>query len=164
MPPTTFYLEQYTRLPLPPKGDHLAGKNVIITGTNPGGEPRNDWQWPWFLWADAPASTARWIGSGIDRGSGLGYEAALQLAELKPKTLVLTVRDPAKNPDLADKIKAKYPDLDVRVWALELSSYASIKAFAKKAETELGTLDLLLNNAGCVYASRGSWCAGSNHL
>jgi hypothetical protein len=38
MPPTTFYLEQYTRLPLPPKGDQLAGKNVIITGTTPGGE------------------------------------------------------------------------------------------------------------------------------
>jgi NAD(P)-dependent dehydrogenase (short-subunit alcohol dehydrogenase family) len=102
------------------------------------------------------------MSSDTDCDSGLGFEAALQLAELKPKTLVLTVRDPAKNPDLADKIKAKYPDLDVRVWALELSSYASIKAFAKKAEAELNTLDLLLNNAGCVETG-SSVCRADSH-
>ena len=42
----------------------------------------------------------------------------------------------------------RHPRLQADVWELDLCSYSSIKSFAEKALKELGTVDLLMNNAG----------------
>ena len=47
-----------------------------------------------------------------------------------------------------DKILSESPGTRADVWELDLTKYSSIKAFAKRAEKDLGTVDLLMNNAG----------------
>ena len=69
---------------------------------------------------------------------------------MNPKTIILTCRTVEKaskaREEILDAIAPVKPD--IRAWALELGSFASVKAFAKRVKDELGTVDILLENAG----------------
>ncbi len=79
---------------------------------------------------------------------GLGLEAARHFVRLNASKVILAVRS-------AEKGEAAKKDIEsttkrtgvVEVWPLDLSSYASVKAFAAKAR-ELPRLDAVVENAG----------------
>jgi NAD(P)-dependent dehydrogenase (short-subunit alcohol dehydrogenase family) len=78
--------------------------------------------------------------------SGIGWHTARALAEHGSR-VVLAVRDVEKGKQAADRIRSALPAADVEVAHLDLSSIASVRAFAGAwAEP----LHLLINNAGVM--------------
>ncbi|KAI0401043.1 hypothetical protein F4802DRAFT_446243 [Xylaria palmicola] len=102
-------------------------------------------QWPRED-VDLTGQTAIVTGGNV----GLGYEAALQLLGLKLSHLVVAVRSLEKGRHAASQMRARYPNARIDVWDLDLCSYGSIQAFAKRAEVELRRIDIVILNAGCV--------------
>lgn len=86
---------------------------------------------------------------------GLGYSAALQIAQRGAKKVILAVRSVEKGETAAEAIRSSFAKegrketgTEVDVWRLDLSSYQSVKDFAKRANEELDRLDVVLENAG----------------
>ena len=84
---------------------------------------------------------------------GLGLEAARHFVNLGAAKVILGVRNLEKG-ELAKKDIENTTGKSgvVEVWQLDLSSYASVEAFAAKA-SELDRLDVLLENAGLATTS-----------
>ncbi|KUL90964.1 hypothetical protein ZTR_00809 [Talaromyces verruculosus] len=80
--------------------------------------------------------------------SGLGYESALQLLDLKLSHLVLAVRSQEKGQTAATKLRERFPKAKIEVWLLDMSCYSSIQTFARKVENLLTRIDFVLLNAG----------------
>ncbi|KAI4244369.1 MAG: hypothetical protein LQ352_006840, partial [Teloschistes flavicans] len=81
---------------------------------------------------------------------GLGFEAARHYVRLGAAKVILAVRTVEKGEAAKKEIETSANRQGVvEVWPLDLSSYASVKAFAKRAES-LPRLDILLENAGIV--------------
>lgn len=82
--------------------------------------------------------------SGASRG--LGERFALTLAEAGAD-VVVTSRDPAS----LDSITCRIESLGRRCFpvALDVSSFESIRAAVQSAVAAVGTIDILINNAGC---------------
>lgn len=72
--------------------------------------------------------------------------------------MILAVRDLFKGEDAASKIRENTGHKNVEVWKLDLASFASVKAFAEKAENELERLDIVVGNAG--IHTRSWWATG----
>jgi retinol dehydrogenase 12 len=85
--------------------------------------------------------------------TGIGLETAAGLAE-KGARVVLTARDMKKGAAAIDEIKERTPDADVEVMALDLSSLASVRSFARDFAARHPKLDVLINNAGLVLDTR----------
>lgn len=81
---------------------------------------------------------------------GLGKEAARHITRLGASRVILAVRNTEAGEEARqDILKSTGVNVDsVQVWKLDLGSYDSVKAFAKKAESELERIDILLENAG----------------
>ncbi|ERF69411.1 hypothetical protein EPUS_05956 [Endocarpon pusillum Z07020] len=80
---------------------------------------------------------------------GLGFEAAKHCTRLNAAKVILAVRSLDKGNAAKRAIEestGRRGDV-VEVWPLDLSSYASVKAFAQRA-MQLPRLDVLLENAG----------------
>ncbi|MEO7094149.1 MAG: SDR family oxidoreductase [Polyangiales bacterium] len=84
--------------------------------------------------------------------SGIGKETAIALASLGAK-VVVTSRDPAKGKAAADEMKAR-AGVDVPCLALDLASFASIRAFATEFLEKYDALHVLVLNAGLVLSER----------
>jgi NAD(P)-dependent dehydrogenase (short-subunit alcohol dehydrogenase family) len=101
--------------------------------------------------------------------SGIGYEAALQFARCHAHT-ILACRSLAKADGAAKQIVASHPDAKVEVMELDLSSLASIRAFAEAFHKSHRSLNVLVNNAGvmalpyCKTADGFEMQFGTNHL
>ncbi|KAI8656386.1 hypothetical protein LRP88_11690 [Fusarium phalaenopsidis] len=80
--------------------------------------------------------------------SGLGLEASRQLLSYGLSGLILAVRSEEKGKKVAATFRVEFPDANIRVWSLEMESYDSIQAFARRAEAELVRLDIAILNAG----------------
>lgn len=102
---------------------------------------------------------------------GLGYETARKLAE-RGYEVVLTSRTLADGEAAASRIRAALPTVKVRALALDLASFASIRA-AVDAFRALGRpLHLLVNNGGIMSSEpKPSFTAegfeltlGTNHI
>jgi retinol dehydrogenase 12 len=95
---------------------------------------------------------------------GLGFEAAKRFYAMNPARLILAVRTISKGEDAKRVIleagKKQGPhgnvngETNIEVWALDLSSFESVRRFAKKCETELERIDILLENAAIQV---GNW-------
>src|SRR5579862_6718205 len=81
--------------------------------------------------------------------SGIGYEAALQFARKKART-ILACRSLEKANAAAAQIVASNPGAIVEVMGLDLSSLASIRSFADAFHKSHQSLDGLVNNAGVM--------------
>jgi NAD(P)-dependent dehydrogenase (short-subunit alcohol dehydrogenase family) len=81
--------------------------------------------------------------SGANRGIGL--EVARRLAE-EGMTVVAGARDLARGEKAVRRLVDD--ELDVRVRRLDVTEQASVDALAQYVESELGRLDVLVNNAG----------------
>ncbi|OAL25423.1 hypothetical protein AYO20_10457 [Fonsecaea nubica] len=93
--------------------------------------------------------------------TGLGKEAARHFARLGASKLILAVRNTksgeAAKSDIEKTTKCG-PDV-IEVWDLDLSSYASVKAFADRA-SKLSRIDVLLENAGIAT---GTYSVAEGH-
>jgi len=100
-----------------------------------------------------PAPTASFKGrTCVVTGSnvGLGLDACRWMVQLGASKVIIACRNVEKGKvaakDIQETTSCSADNLDV--WQLDLSSYASIKAFADKAKAELPRLDALCLNAG----------------
>jgi NAD(P)-dependent dehydrogenase (short-subunit alcohol dehydrogenase family) len=118
--------------------------------------------------ADAPDQSGKgFVVTGAN--SGIGLSAARMLAE-KGATVVLACRDTKKGEEAAASIRAAAPSAQVQVMALDLSSLASVRAFAAAVTDKHPSLDGLINNAGVMAIPRRTTAEGfemqlgTNHL
>lgn len=80
---------------------------------------------------------------------GLGLEGARHFTRLDAKKVILAVRNMKAGEDAKKSIEASTGRQGVvEVWNLDLGSYASVKAFATRAKSELDRIDVLCENAG----------------
>jgi len=85
---------------------------------------------------------------------GIGFETAKAIASMKPKKLILACRNLGKAQAAKSSIEASTNFHDIETWELDLSSFASTQAFAKKFNDSGLPLDLLVSNAG---VGAGPW-------
>ena len=85
---------------------------------------------------------------------GIGKEIARGLARMGA-TVIATARNPSKGEQALGEIKkdAKKPD-SVSTMALDVSSVASVRAFADEFKTKHDALHILVNNAGAWFSDR----------
>ncbi len=101
--------------------------------------------------------------------SGLGAITARELAR-KGARVVLAVRSPDKGEAVAREIRGAVPGAQLEVRELDLSSLASVRAFASAYTSATPALDLLVNNAGIMQtparrtADGHELQLGTNHL
>lgn len=87
--------------------------------------------------------------------TGLGLEAARHLVQLGATKVIMGVRNVAAGEEARAGIQGTTGISDVaEVWALDLSSYSSVKAFAKRAIEELERIDALIENAAVAMSKR----------
>ncbi|KAL7961329.1 hypothetical protein V8C34DRAFT_274405 [Trichoderma compactum] len=91
-----------------------------------------------------------YIVTGATRG--LGYEVAKRLVQLEAAKVIIGVRDAEKGEFTKTTIETEAGRKDViEVWALDLGSYDSVKAFGKRIET-IDRIDALVLNASVSHA------------
>src|ERR1700736_3692544 len=101
--------------------------------------------------------------------TGLGYHTAAALAQ-SGAHVVLAVRNLEKGNAALARIVAAHPDADVTLQALDLSSLDSVRAAADALRTAYPRIDLLINNAGVMWAPKQVTADGfemqfgTNHL
>ncbi len=102
---------------------------------------------PWTP-ADVPDQAGRrFVITGAN--SGLGLEATRMLAA-RGAEVVMACRTVKKAEEAAASIKAKTPNAVLEVMELDLSSLASIAAFASALAQRHSRIDVLMNNAGVM--------------
>ncbi len=101
--------------------------------------------------------------------SGIGRETAVALAR-GGAHVVITARDSARGQEAVDDIRARSGNDSVDLVHLDLSSLASVRACAADLRSRLAAIDVLVNNAGAVQATRTETedgfetTIGANHL
>jgi retinol dehydrogenase 12 len=92
--------------------------------------------------------------------TGLGLEAARHFVRLGASTVIMACRTLSKgNAAKQDIERTEKRKGVVQVWELNLSSYASVKAFAKRAKS-LPRLDVCVENAGIA---QGTFALAEGH-
>lgn len=110
---------------------------------------------PALLQSDVDLSGKTAIVTGAN--GGLGMECSRQLLDLGLKKLIIGVRDEAKGEAARETLtttKALQPGQTIDVWKLDLASYESVTAFARKAADLKPRPDIAILNAG---VNRGSF-------
>ncbi|KIW06780.1 uncharacterized protein PV09_02464 [Verruconis gallopava] len=86
--------------------------------------------------------------------TGLGYETARQLLNLKLSRLILAVRSIEKGTTAAQNLyDSTKTTAKIEVWKLDMGSYSSIQEFVRKVEQNLDRVDFTLLNAGIMNLS-----------
>jgi NAD(P)-dependent dehydrogenase (short-subunit alcohol dehydrogenase family) len=85
--------------------------------------------------------------------TGLGYETALQLLDLKLSHLIIAVRSLEKGETAATKLRKLHPEPKIEVWFLDMSMYDSIQSFASRVSSQLSRIDIVILNAGVMQLS-----------
>src|ERR1700744_1171927 len=101
--------------------------------------------------------------------TGVGYETAKLLAA-RGATIVLACRDAGKAQRAAERMTAGVPGAKAAVVRLDLASLASVRAAAAELHDRYPRIDVLINNAGVMWAPKGTTAdgfethLGTNHL
>lgn len=82
-----------------------------------------------------------------DSNTSLGLKCTRQFLSYKMSRLILAVRTVSKGEDAAAKLQRQHHRANIEVWLLDMSSYESIRAIAKRTN-ELLQLDIASLNAG----------------
>lgn len=100
---------------------------------------------------------------------GLGFQMAVELAR-RGMRVVMACRNLDKARSAQRELLAEVPDAAATVAPLDVSEPESIQEFGRRLPTEVGPLDLLVNNAGVVLVPMGRNSVGqelhlaTNHL
>jgi NAD(P)-dependent dehydrogenase (short-subunit alcohol dehydrogenase family) len=86
--------------------------------------------------------------------SGLGLETSVALAAAGAR-VIMACRNPEKAASALDEVRRRAPQSDVALMTLDLSSLASVRAFAGAFNDRHSRLDLLINNAGIMGVPLG---------
>ncbi|KAI0505750.1 retinol dehydrogenase 12 [Xylaria bambusicola] len=84
--------------------------------------------------------------------SGLGLEAGRQLLQLGLSHLILAVRSQSRGDKAAEGLRKEFPNADVSVWLLDMSSYDSITTFVERCKS-LPKINMVILNAGLKGAA-----------
>lgn len=104
-------------------------------------------------------SGGTYIVSGAN--SGLGYEVTKHLLLLGAKRVIMAVRNRTAGETAKREIEMATNVRNVaEIWSLDLTSYDSVKAFAKKAIEQLDRIDALLEVAGVAL---DKWSTAEGH-
>ena len=101
--------------------------------------------------------------------SGIGFQMAKVLASRGAK-VIMACRNFEKAAKAEMRIRKRYPEADITVMHLDLSSLSSVKDFAEEYKKRYKTLDILINNAGVMASPYRKtedgfeWQLGVNHL
>ncbi|TVY64057.1 Short chain dehydrogenase atnD [Fusarium oxysporum f. sp. cubense] len=115
-----------------------------------------------------PRPTASFEGKTViitGANTGLGFEAARHIIKLGAARLIIAVRSTEKG-EAAKSVLAESTGCDpaiLEVWPVDLASYASVKAFAARAITELPRIDALIENAG-IASEKWSWAEDNESM
>jgi len=118
--------------------------------------------------ADVPDQSGR-VAVITGANTGIGFQTAVVLAE-KGAQVVMAVRDLEKGQAAATQITARNPHARIALQRLDLSSLASVRAAADELKAANPHIDLLINNAGVMFAPEGvtsdgvEFQFGTNHL
>jgi retinol dehydrogenase-12 len=85
--------------------------------------------------------------------SGIGKETAVDLAAMGAH-VIIAARNPAKAAAAVNEIKHRVAGANVEHMALDLASFASVRAFADAFTARFDRCDVLANNAGATLRSR----------
>jgi retinol dehydrogenase-14 len=85
--------------------------------------------------------------------NGIGLEAAVVLAK-QGHRVVLTGRDPARTAEAVEQVKQRSQSQSVESLLADFMSLADVRKLAADYRAKYDRLDVLLNNAGTVFASR----------
>ncbi|MFD4405464.1 oxidoreductase [Nocardia sp. NPDC058499] len=110
--------------------------------------PRSDW-----LPAQAGDQSGR-VAVVTGANTGIGFEIARDLAGLHA-TVVLACRNHLAAESAVQQITATHPHADLHTVQLDLGSLESITAAAGHMRVRWPVIDLLINNAGVMAATRG---------
>ncbi|KAG2135449.1 short-chain dehydrogenase [Suillus clintonianus] len=102
-------------------------------------------------WTDLPISTTDVSDQSlvvVGANVGLGNEAAVYLAQLKPKSLLITSRDEVKCEQSKADVETRSGMTDIESWPLELSSFDSVRSFVNNFEAKGCTANVVIANAG----------------
>jgi NAD(P)-dependent dehydrogenase (short-subunit alcohol dehydrogenase family) len=92
---------------------------------------------------------------------GIGIETARHLVAFGSKRVIMAVRNLEAGEAAKNDIEATTGKSGVaEVWALDLASYDSVKAFARRATDELDRLDGLIENAAIAL---DTWSTAEGH-
>lgn len=118
-----------------------------------------------FSLPDQSGRTAIVTGANI----GLGYEVCKALAG-QHAGVIMACRSTDKGEAARLRILEQYPDAQLTVEALDVSSLDSVRQFAERVSGEVDRLDLLINNAGVMAIPQATSADGyemqlaTNHL
>jgi NAD(P)-dependent dehydrogenase (short-subunit alcohol dehydrogenase family) len=102
-------------------------------------------------WTELPIPTADISDQSlvvVGANVGLGNEAAVQLAQRKPKSLLITSRDEVKCERSKADVETRSGMTGIESWPLELCSFDSVCSFVDKFEAKGCTANVLIANAG----------------
>jgi NAD(P)-dependent dehydrogenase (short-subunit alcohol dehydrogenase family) len=85
--------------------------------------------------------------------NGIGKSTALGLAKLGA-TIVIVGRDPQKSAHVVEEIRTASGNPLVNSLQADLSSQQEIRRLASEVKTKYPRLDVLINNAGAIFAQR----------
>lgn len=121
---------------------------------------------------DLPLSTTPAICKGrtfivTGASTGLGYEAAKHLVLAGAAKVIMACRSletgEKARKEILDAITSAYSPTTQTVleaWPLDLSSYASVTAFASRANKDLDRLDVVIQNAGIAASDPSHFAEG----
>jgi len=122
---------------------------------------------PWTS-ADVPEQSGRvFVITGAN--SGLGLESTRMIAKAGA-SVVMACRNAKKAEEAVGFVKSTVPTAALEVMVLDLSSLASVEAFAKELAERHSAIDVLVNNAGVMAlpysktADGFEMQLGTNHL
>lgn len=85
--------------------------------------------------------------------SGMGEATARALAQMGA-TVILVGRDPQRGAATLDRIATAAPNAQVEFMLADLSEQAQIRQLAQEFKRKYSRLDVLVNNAGALFAKR----------
>src|SRR4051794_29450543 len=85
-------------------------------------------------------------GGGAGGTSGIGLEAAAQLAEAGATRLALVGRDPGRGEAAVAAVRERAPGADVRYLRADLTDPGSARGMAEAARAAFGRVDTLVNS------------------